>query len=190
MYSVSMYILSKFIVEGIIVALQAFWILVAVVGLMGLRLNFVAGYASLLLCGIGGGSMGILLSAMSANNVGGAMVWAPLFLTTIPNGFANPFRLASKLPAIIQPVQFLIPISYAYNLHAVLEFQNLGKNVLNKDGLVSKELLQARHTFWKRADVKEADITMSLVLMFVLFLGYRILAIFLLSINSRKLALQ
>mmetsp|Transcript_72914 Transcript_72914/g.159352 ORF Transcript_72914/g.159352 Transcript_72914/m.159352 type:complete len:638 (-) Transcript_72914:485-2398(-) len=169
MYGSSPYFLSKTAVELPLLILQNLVIWLISYWLMGLQGNFVAAWGATTLISMGAASTALMVGCM-VSDAKQAMEAAPaLFVPQIL--FAGFFIKMDLIPAFVRWLQYICPLKWGMNLLLLIEFNDVQGG---------PEMLEAN-------DINEDDWWIYLLVLLVIFVGFRILGMIALSRKAKAL---
>ncbi|CAD7964123.1 unnamed protein product [Amoebophrya sp. A25] len=122
LYGVSAYLLSKMLVETLLIFVQSAWLLVWPHLFWGLHAKFLTLWITMAGMGFCGMATGLFLATMNVNAPEKALLWGPVFLTAIPSCFSGSYRALQDMPSYLVWMQWITPSGYLIKLISYVEF--------------------------------------------------------------------
>jgi len=168
MYSVVAYFLSKTVVELVVAIVQTTIVVLITYYVMNLRANFFLLVLYLWLLGVSAASTALYIGC-SVSTATKAIQLAPaIFVPQIL--FSGLFLKSDQLPVYLRWLQYLCPLKYSINLICIQEFADVEVPIGNTGAFIKGS------TFLDGQDIKEDMQWLYLLILFAIFIGFRILA--------------
>ena len=189
-YSITVFILSKFVLECLVILLQ----IVIILGLHWMLVGFAPPlFPSLLgllfLHGLASSSLGLFIGALSADNAEQAFYWQPVFLLTLSSAFSGNFRPLNEIPWVMRWASYIYPMAFTGKALDYITFSQVGEQVsrsrVSKDSRTVLE--EQRNKRFESRQLSEEGLWINFLGLFLVFVGYRFLAGAVLRLNSRTL---
>lgn len=167
-YSSTLFLIAKFLIEVPTAFLQVLITLAIATPIIKLQGNFFYNWIILVVLGLVSSSLAILIGS-SVNSVKQAMSLNPVI--TVPQILLSGFLVPSEeLPSYLSWLQYFCQLKYAVDLFCISEFDDD----------------KYAHVILDRNDIKKSKTIIYFIILFGIFLFYRIIAGFVLSKDTKK----
>ncbi|CAD7928040.1 unnamed protein product [Amoebophrya sp. A120] len=188
LYGVIPYIVSKIVIEVVIILAQTAWLQMIPYLAWGMNSNFFYLWGVTFLLGMGGSAIGLFLAAANCNAPERSVMMTPIFLSSVPNVFSGAFRPVAEMPQWMAWLAYAIPSTYGLRLIGFIE--NMGWIESHLEGSNPQQLAlftDARDAWWGRHNISYGIVGIYAVGLISVVMAMMVLSVIFLKCGSRSL---
>ncbi|CAD7970005.1 unnamed protein product [Amoebophrya sp. A120] len=183
LYSASIYLLSKMLVELPITLFQTLLIAAIMKGGYGYNSGFLEMWLLLFLSMSSGGAVGVAIST-STTMPEVSLVLLTVITNTIPACFAGVMRALSQIPAWIRWLKHVIQMSHISAAMAMIEFDSIG--TVSENAEYQQYFEEERKSFFEGNDIRKELLAYYFSMALLLWFVFRGLGILFLKANAKS----
>ncbi len=183
LYSASIYLLSKMLVELPITLFQTLLIAAIMKGGYGYNSGFLEMWLLLFLSMSSGGAVGVAIST-STTMPEVSLVLLTVITNTIPACFAGVMRALSQIPAWIRWLKHVIQMSHISAAMAMIEFDSIG--IVSENAEYQQYFEEERKSFFEGNDIRKELLAYYFSMALLLWFVFRGLGILFLKANAKS----